>query len=90
MNKNIAIISFIVMLTAVTILALTWGVPVNWPDNVHTDYGFPFDWGTHTTSTIAGPVDRWSVDIAALIIDLVFWLGLITVITALMLYTSKR
>jgi len=89
-NKNIATLSFIVMLTAVTILALTWGVPVNLTDNVHTDYGFPFDWGMHTTSTIAGPVDRWGVDITALVIDLVFWLRLMTVITALMLYTSKR
>jgi hypothetical protein len=89
MNKNIATLSFIIILSAVTILALTWGSPVNMPDNVHTDYGFPFDWGTHTTSTIAGPVDKWSVDITALVIDLVFWLGLMTVITALMLY-SKR
>jgi hypothetical protein len=77
-------------LSAVAILSLTWGSPVNMPDNVHTDYGFPFDWGTHTTSTIAGAANIWSVDISALVIDLVFWLGLMTVITALMLYTSKR
>ncbi|MGQ9781100.1 MAG: hypothetical protein ACUVQ8_02435 [Nitrososphaeria archaeon] len=90
MNKNIAPISFMVAWAAVTILALTWGALVIWPDNVHTDYGFPFDWGIHTINTIAGPVDRWNVDITALAIDLVFWLGLMILVTALMLYTSKR
>ena len=89
MQKNLVIISFIVLWAAVTILALTWGVLVNWPDNVHTDYGFPLDWGTHATNTIAGPVDKWSVDLSALAIDLVFWLGIMVIIVALMLYSSR-
>ncbi len=90
MNKNISTLSFIIILSAVTTLTLTLGNTVNFPDNVHTDYGFPLDWGTHTTNTIAGPVNRWSVDITSLSIDLVFWLGLMIAVTALMLYTSKR
>lgn len=90
MNKNISTLSFIIIMLAVTTLALTFGDTVNFPDNVHTDYGFPLDWGMHTSNTIAGPVDRWSVDITSLIIDLIFWLGLMIAITALILYTSKR
>jgi hypothetical protein len=89
MNKNIQLLAFMIVWIAVTVVALTWGAYVIWPDNVHTDYGFPFDWGIHTTNTIAGPVDKWSVDITALVFDLVFWLGIMTIITALMLYTSK-
>jgi hypothetical protein len=90
MNKNIQAVAFMAMWMIVTILALTWGVLVEWPDNVHTDYGFPLDWGTHTTSTIVGAVDKWSIDITALALDLAFWLGIMTVITALILYASKR
>lgn len=60
---------------ALSIVALTWGFRYDWPDFVHVDYGFPIVWGTHTLSTIAGPADIWEVNIAALSIDLLVWLG---------------
>jgi len=90
MNKNISTLSFIIIMSIVTTLALTVGDVVNMPDNVHTNYGFPFDWGIHTTSTIVGAVDLWSVDVTNLMIDLTFWLGLTVIITAIILYSSKR
>ena len=70
---------YVLPLTAIwiafTIVALTWGLTYDWPDFVHVDYGFPFVWATHTLSTIAGPVDIWEVNITALTIDLLLWLG---------------
>jgi hypothetical protein len=46
----------------------------NWPDYVHADYGFPLVWATHTTITIAGPVDKWNVNLSNLLLNVVFWL----------------
>ena len=57
------------------IIAIAGGFTYNWPDFVHTNYGFPLVWGTHTLDTIVGPVDIWHVDIWALVIDMVLWLG---------------
>ncbi len=45
----------------------------NWPDFVHTNYGFPFVWATHTTITIAGPVDKWNVSLTNLFLNMIFW-----------------
>ena len=89
MHKNLVMVSFIVVWVVLMIFALTWGVTVNWPDNLHVDYGIPLVWGTHTLNTIAGPVDKWRVDLSALFINLIFWLGLMTTIVALMLYAWK-
>ncbi|MEM1533768.1 MAG: hypothetical protein QW059_00220 [Nitrososphaerota archaeon] len=55
------------------IISLAWGFRLEWPDFVHDDYGIPLRWATHTLSTFAGPADAWSIDITALIIDLIFW-----------------
>lgn len=57
------------------IFAMAFGITYNWPDFLHTNYGFPLVWGTHTLNTIAGPIDKWNVDILNLALDLVFWLG---------------
>jgi hypothetical protein len=46
---------------------------------LHVNHGRPLVWGTHTLNTIVGPVDRWSVDLVALSIDLAFWLATILV-----------
>jgi hypothetical protein len=59
-----------------TILGLSWGMSYDWPDNVHIDYGLPLVWSTHTLVTFVGSVDMWRVDMNNLVIDLVFWLGL--------------
>lgn len=66
----------LVLMSVVCVLALTWGFAHNWPDNAHVRYGFPLTWGTHTLSTIQGPVDVWSVNVSSLVIDLLIWLGL--------------
>lgn len=90
MHKLLTQTLFGIAWTAITILALTLGTPYNWPDNVHADYGVPFVWATHTTSTIAGPVDLWSVDTQNLALNLVVWMGMmIAVLTIMQLLLNK-
>jgi hypothetical protein len=48
------------------------GFHYDWPDFVHIDYGFPLAWATHTTVTIAGPVDKWTVRLGFLALDIAF------------------
>ena len=84
------IFSFTVVWVALTILALTWGFVFNWPDYYHVDHGFPLVWATHTLSTIAGSADIWQVNMTALIMDLLFWLGLLVVAIAIMLYALSK
>ncbi len=73
----------IVCLGAATVVALTIGVTYNWPDYYHTNYGFPWVWGTHTTDTFIGPVDKWTVSLANLGLDLVFWLASLSIAVAM-------
>ena len=61
------------------IVAMVYGRNVSYPDNVHVIHGFPLVWGTHQLVTIAGPVDFWYVSTVNLVIDLVFWVGLILI-----------
>jgi hypothetical protein len=68
--------------SVITAVALTWGLNYNWPDNVHVDYGLPLAWAKNTSSTIVGPTDLWSVNIVNLLIDLVFWLGIMIAVVA--------
>jgi hypothetical protein len=84
-RKMVSILLLSVAWIALTILTVTWGVQFDWSDNAHVNYGFPWAWATHTLSTIAGPADIWAINLSALIIDLLFWLGLMVVATALML-----
>jgi hypothetical protein len=69
-----------VILSAISVFALTFGIKVNWPDFVHVNHGFPLRWRVHTLSKIAGPVNLWSVNITALALDIAFWLALILLI----------
>lgn len=64
-----------ILVSVIAIIATTWGFDYNWPDFVHTNYGFPFIWGTHTLITFAGPVDKWNIDVSMLALDLTVWLG---------------
>ncbi|MCW4016105.1 MAG: hypothetical protein NWF06_07035 [Candidatus Bathyarchaeota archaeon] len=80
------LICFLVLWIAVTVLALTWGNRFDWPDNVHVDYGFPLVWATQTLSTIVGAVDLWVVDLSALAVNAVCWLGIMVVVVSVMLY----
>ncbi len=72
MSRVWVVACFIAAWVFSAILAVTWGFMFDWPDYVHVNYGVPLVWATHTLNTIAGPVDKWNVDLLALIIDLLF------------------
>ena len=86
----IVILSFMIIWIIPTMVAVTWGTRFDWPDNVHIDYGVPFVWSTNTLSTIIGAVNLWIVDITALIMNLVFWLGISVIIEVVLLYFCIR
>ena len=89
MRKNIAVLCFMVVWAFLTVASLLWGFRYDWPDFVHVDYGLPLTWGTNTLSTIAGPANLWDVNVSNLMVDLIFWLAIIVVAVALMLYKLK-
>ena len=67
----------------IAVVSMTYGMSYNWPDFVHANYGFPLTFATHTLNTIAGPVDRWSLDLGALTVDLTVWLvGMLVLLLA--------
>ena len=66
-----------------SIAALIFGRLVNWPDAVHTLHGLPLNWGTHQLSTIAGPVDTWSINLVNLSIDVAFWMIIVIMVPML-------
>ena len=86
----VALIAFLVIWSAIAIVAVTWETSYDWPDNVHRDYGFPLVWSTQTLSTIIGPVDLWTVNISALMLDLAFWLVLMLVVAIVMFVLFRR
>ena len=61
---------------AVVLVGVLVSFQYNWPDYVHADYGFPLAWATHTTTTIVGPVDKWNVNLANLVLNIVCWLSI--------------
>jgi len=85
-KKFLILLSFLIIWSILTILAVTWGTKFDWPDAVHVDYGVPLVWSTQTLSTIVGSVNLWIVDISALILNFIFWLGLMLSITSILLY----
>ena len=89
MRKILLVLSFMTIWLIVTAVALLWGTTYNWPDFVHVDYGLPMTWATNTLNTIAGPVDKWSVNTTNLLIDIVFWMATMTAGVALLLYKLK-
>ena len=84
------ILIFLIIWIFAICLALLVGFTYDWPDYVHVDYGLPLTWGTNTLNTFAGPVDNWSVNILNLLADLLFWLGILTTIVAVLLYKLKN
>ena len=80
---------FIVVWVAVTLVALLSGIRYDWPDNVHVDYGVPLTWATNTLSTFVGPANAWGVNLGSLFVDLVFWLGVMTVVVVALLWKIK-
>jgi len=79
-----------ITLSVITIFALTWGVRYSWPDNIHVRYGFPLTWGIHTLVTIQGPVDVWRVSLVALVVDLVFWIGILVLFQVIFNFVIKE
>ena len=81
---------FAQVLTAVMVVAgLLVRFHYDWPDYVHTDYGFPLVWATTTTSTIAGPAEIWQLNLANMAVDVAFW-AILSVIVATMIDVLKR
>ncbi len=89
MSRKLQILFFMIVWTAISIAAMLWGFRYNWPDFVHVNYGLPLTWATNTLSTFVGPANIWVVSITYLMLDLLFWLGLMTVVVAIMLYKLK-
>jgi hypothetical protein len=90
MRKKFLILIFLTVWIIVTCFALLVGFTYNWPDNVHLDYGLPLTWGTNTLSTFVGPVNNWSVNILNLLVDLIFWLGIMIAVVAVLLYKIRN
>ena len=78
------IIGYTVAVSIMMIVCMVYGVTASMPDNVYTRHGLPFTWGRHQTVTIAGPVDTWTVELNALLGDLIFW-SAVTITGPLML-----
>ena len=76
--------------TVLALLAMSYGSRVNWPDFVHVNYGFPLTFAVHTLNTIAGPVNKWSLDSNALGLDVLFWIIGMFVITFGFAYLINR
>ena len=90
-KKSLLIIfSFLLIMALLTILAMSWGNRFDWPDNVHVNYGFPLTWSTQTLSTIIGPVNLWTVDITALILNLTIWFTIMLITTTILLYLLNK
>jgi hypothetical protein len=78
MNRNVMVASGVVVVVA--LFAILWGSTYSVPDLVQVSYGLPLNWGVNLLDTIAGPVDKWSVDLVALAINLVFWFATLLVV----------
>lgn len=83
MNRR-CVIGYTVAASVAMIVLMVYGFTVSMPDNVYTRHGLPFTWGKHQQVTIAGPVDTWSVELKALLGDLVIW-SAVTITGPLML-----
>ena len=63
----------LVLLAVFALIAMLWGWTYSVPDLVRVSYGLPLNWGENTLDTIAGPVDRWSISLTSMAVDLVLW-----------------
>jgi hypothetical protein len=84
-KKTIITLALIAAFSIITTIAITWGNQIDWPDNVHIEYGFPFVWATQTLSTIVGAVNIWTVDITALTMNLALWFGIMIICSAFLM-----
>jgi len=89
MRKNLVVALFIVVWLTVTVFVLGWGFYYNLTYFAHVNYGVPLTWATNELMTLAGPGNLWSVNIWNLLIDIVFWFGIMIIIVAALLYKLK-
>ncbi len=85
MGKNRTIV-LMLFSSFLALAALLWGSTYSVPDLEEVKYGFPLIWGRHLLNTIAGPVDKWYVDLNSVLIDLVFWFGVVILAVTVSLY----
>jgi hypothetical protein len=77
--------------TAMILAGLLVAFHYDWPDYVHTDYGVPLLWATHTESAITGPVDIWHASTTNLIANIVIWTVLsLALVTLIGILSRKR
>ncbi|MBN2334646.1 hypothetical protein JXL21_03735 [Candidatus Bathyarchaeota archaeon] len=67
------VIGYTAAASILMIACMVYGFPTSVPDNAYTSHGLPFTWGRNQQITIAGPVDTWTVELNAMLIDLIFW-----------------
>jgi len=67
-NRSILIVHL--MNFAVVLAGVLVAFHYDWPDFVHTNYGYPFVWARHTTVTLLGPVDKWEVNLLYLALNI--------------------
>ena len=72
------------------LVSMLYGANYAWPDFLHVNYGFPLTFATHTLNTIAGPVDRWSLDLGSFAIDLMLWVTGMAAISLAGIYLESR
>lgn len=76
---------------AASMVAMTYGMQLNWPDYVHVNFGFPLTYAIHTLDTIVGPADSWDVNLGAFAADMVFWFaGILAIMLAGLWYYKGR
>jgi len=51
---------------------------------------FALNLGNKYLSTFVGPVDNWSVNILNLLVDLLFWLGIMAAVVIVLLYKLQN
>jgi len=95
MSVRYSVIAAIVSVVwaVIAVVGMTYGTTYNWPDYVHVNYGIPLVFATHTLDTIAGPVDKWSLDLGSLAANLAFWLAGMVIILLIVVYlegSSRR
>jgi len=74
---------------ATVLVGVLVGFQYDWPDFVHTDYGFPFVWATHTTVTIIGPVEQWRVSLVNLTLNVATWLAVSYIVSLALLWRTR-
>ena len=83
----------LLILGVIGTFALIYNYGYSTPDLIEVRYGLPLTWGANILSTIAGPTDKWRVDLFILAIDAAFWFLVLIAASTILNYrrgNSKR